>query len=192
MTCFFTRANSIRTLCQRVDIFLRFFTRDRNRWIPAGFMMALSAGGAGTMCSPWMTMLYSTPRIAFAPGAYCSGSALARGAESHRSFFSVVCFPILINSFYGMRVVNRELRRAWRVHFVYARGHIFKNSLARLRAVHFGRRSVSRGPRLDRRRHRGVVRCNGGFRLSDFFRRPDVQHSHAVRRHHRLCGVGDP
>jgi NitT/TauT family transport system permease protein len=66
--------------------------------------------------NPWMTTLYSTPRIAFAP-ILLLWFGIGGGAKVAIVFLGCL-FPILINSFYGMRVVNREyveLARSFRL-----------------------------------------------------------------------------
>ncbi|MPY72435.1 MAG: ABC transporter permease subunit, partial [Alphaproteobacteria bacterium] len=64
----------------------------------------------------WMATLYTTPRIAFAPVLLLW---LGIGAGSKIAIVFLGCFfPILINSYYGMRVVNREyveLARSFRL-----------------------------------------------------------------------------
>jgi NitT/TauT family transport system permease protein len=63
-----------------------------------------------------MTTLYSTPRIAFAP-ILLLWFGIGGGAKVAIVFLGCL-FPILINSFYGMRVVNRdyvELARSFRL-----------------------------------------------------------------------------
>jgi NitT/TauT family transport system permease protein len=63
-----------------------------------------------------MMTLYTTPRIAFAP-VLLLWFGIGGGAKVSIVFLGCV-FPILINSFYGMRVVNRdyvELARSFRL-----------------------------------------------------------------------------
>ena len=73
--------------------------------VPFGFLMALSPVVRDYL-SPWMTALYTTPRIAFAPVILLwFGVDLA--SKVIIVFLGCV-FPILINSFYGMRVVSRD------------------------------------------------------------------------------------
>jgi ABC-type nitrate/sulfonate/bicarbonate transport system permease component len=63
-----------------------------------------------------MTTLYTTPRIAFAP-VLLLWFGVSGGAKVSIVFLGCV-FPILINSYYGMRVVNREyveLARSFRL-----------------------------------------------------------------------------
>ncbi len=73
--------------------------------VPLGFLMALSPV-VRDYVNPWMTALYSTPRIAFAPVLLLwFGIDLATKVAI---VFLGCVFPILINSFYGMRVVSRE------------------------------------------------------------------------------------
>jgi ABC-type nitrate/sulfonate/bicarbonate transport system permease component len=83
--------------------------------VPLGFLMALSPA-ARDYVNPWMTTLYSTPRIAFAP-ILLLWFGIGGGAKVAIVFLGCL-FPILINSFYGMRVVNRdyvELARSFRL-----------------------------------------------------------------------------
>ncbi len=73
--------------------------------VPLGFLMALSPV-VRDYVNPWMTILYTTPRIAFAPVLLLW---FGIGAWSKVTIVFLGCiFPILINSYYGMRVVNRE------------------------------------------------------------------------------------
>jgi ABC-type nitrate/sulfonate/bicarbonate transport system permease component len=83
--------------------------------VPLGFVMALSPT-VRDYVNPWMTMLYSTPRIAFAP-VLLLWFGIGGGAKVAIVFLGCL-FPILINSFFGMRVVNRdyvELARSFRL-----------------------------------------------------------------------------
>jgi len=83
--------------------------------VPLGFLMALSPV-IRDYVNPWMTTLYTTPRIAFAP-VLLLWFGVGGGAKVSIVFLGCV-FPILINSYYGMRVVNREyveLARAFRL-----------------------------------------------------------------------------
>jgi ABC-type nitrate/sulfonate/bicarbonate transport system permease component len=83
--------------------------------VPLGFVMALSPA-VRDYVNPWMTTLYSTPRIAFAP-ILLLWFGIGGGAKVTIVFLGCL-FPILINSFYGMRVVNRdyvELARSFRL-----------------------------------------------------------------------------
>jgi ABC-type nitrate/sulfonate/bicarbonate transport system permease component len=83
--------------------------------VPLGFMMALSPT-VRDYVNPWMTTLYSTPRIAFAP-ILLLWFGIGGGAKVAIVFLGCL-FPILINSYYGMRVVNREyveLARSFRL-----------------------------------------------------------------------------
>jgi len=83
--------------------------------VPLGFVMALSAP-VRDYVNPWMTTIYSTPRIAFAP-VLLLWFGIGGGAKVAIVFIGCL-FPILINSFYGMRVVNREyveLARSFRL-----------------------------------------------------------------------------
>jgi NitT/TauT family transport system permease protein len=73
--------------------------------VPLGFLMAFSPA-VRDYVHPWMTTLYTTPRIAFAPVLLLW---LGIGAGSKVAIVFLGCvFPILINSYYGMRVVDRE------------------------------------------------------------------------------------
>jgi len=83
--------------------------------VPLGFIMALNPATRDYV-NPWMTTLYSTPRIAFAP-ILLLWFGIGGGAKVAIVFLGCL-FPILINSFYGMRVVNREyveLARSFRL-----------------------------------------------------------------------------
>ena len=83
--------------------------------VPLGFLMALSPA-VRDYVHPWMTTLYTTPRIAFAP-VLLLWLGIGAGAKVAIVFLGCV-FPILINSYYGMRVVNREfveLARSFRL-----------------------------------------------------------------------------
>lgn len=73
--------------------------------IPLGFLMALNPV-ARDYVNPWMTALYTTPRIAFAP-VLLLWFGIDIASKTAIVFLGCV-FPILINSFYGMRVVSRE------------------------------------------------------------------------------------
>ena len=83
--------------------------------VPFGFLMALNTS-VRDYVNPWMATLYTTPRIAFAPVLLLW---LGIGAGSKIAIVFLGCFfPILINSYYGMRVVNRdyvELARSFRL-----------------------------------------------------------------------------
>lgn len=83
--------------------------------VPCGFVMALNKV-VRDYVNPWMATLYTTPRIAFAPVLLLW---LGIGAGSKIAIVFLGCFfPILINSYYGMRVVNRdyvELARSFRL-----------------------------------------------------------------------------
>lgn len=73
--------------------------------VPLGFLMALSPLVRDCV-TPWMTALYTTPRVAFAPVLLLW---FGIGAVSHVAIVFLGCvFPILINSFFGMRAVSRE------------------------------------------------------------------------------------
>jgi len=83
--------------------------------VPLGFVMALNPV-VRDYVNPWMTTLYTTPRIAFAP-VLLLWFGVGGGAKISIVFLGCV-FPILINSYYGMRVVNREyveLARSFRL-----------------------------------------------------------------------------
>lgn len=83
--------------------------------VPLGFVMALSPA-VRDYVNPWMTTLYTTPRIAFAPVLLLWFGV--GGASKVAIVFLGCLFPILINSYYGMRVVNREyveLARSFRL-----------------------------------------------------------------------------
>lgn len=73
--------------------------------VPLGFLMALSPVMRDYV-NPWMTALYTTPRIAFAP-VLLLWFGIDMASKVAIVFLGCV-FPILINSFYGMRVVSRE------------------------------------------------------------------------------------
>jgi ABC-type nitrate/sulfonate/bicarbonate transport system permease component len=73
--------------------------------VPLGFLMALSPA-VRDYAHPWMTTLYTTPRIAFAP-VILLWLGISGGSKVAIVFLGCV-FPILINSYYGMRVVDRE------------------------------------------------------------------------------------
>jgi NitT/TauT family transport system permease protein len=83
--------------------------------VPLGFLMALSPI-LRDYVNPWMATLYTTPRIAFAP-ILLLWFGIGGGSKVAIVFLGCV-FPILINSYYGMRVVNREyveLARSFRL-----------------------------------------------------------------------------
>jgi len=83
--------------------------------VPLGFVMALNPV-VRDYINPWMTTLYTTPRIAFAP-VLLLWFGVSGGAKVSIVFLGCV-FPILINSYYGMRVVNWEyveLARSFRL-----------------------------------------------------------------------------
>ena len=83
--------------------------------VPLGFLMALSPR-VRDYVNPWMATLYTTPRIAFAP-VLLLWFGIGGGSKVAIVFLGCV-FPILINSYYGMRVVNREyveLARSFRL-----------------------------------------------------------------------------
>ena len=83
--------------------------------VPLGFLMALSPL-VRDYVNPWMTTLYTAPRIAFAP-VLLLWFGIGAGSKVAIVFLGCV-FPVLINSYYGMRVVNREyveLARSYRL-----------------------------------------------------------------------------
>ncbi len=83
--------------------------------VPLGFIMALSPM-VRDYVNPWMTTLYTAPRIAFAP-VLLLWFGIGAGSKIAIVFLGCV-FPVLINSYYGMRVVNREyveLARSYRL-----------------------------------------------------------------------------
>ena len=83
--------------------------------VPLGFVMALNPV-VRDYVNPWMATLYTTPRIAFAP-ILLLWFGIGAGSKIAIVFLGCV-FPILINSYYGMRVVNREyveLARSFRL-----------------------------------------------------------------------------
>jgi len=89
--------------------------------VPIGFVMALSPV-ARDYLTPWMTALYTTPRIAFAP-VILLWFGIDLLSKVIIVFLGCV-FPILINSFYGMRVVSREFVEVGRS-FRLSRGRLF-------------------------------------------------------------------
>ena len=83
--------------------------------VPLGFVMALNPV-VRDYVNPWMATLYTTPRIAFAP-ILLLWFGIGGGSKIAIVFLGCV-FPILINSYYGMRVVDREyveLARSFRL-----------------------------------------------------------------------------
>ena len=83
--------------------------------VPLGFLMALSPV-VRDYVYPWMTTLYTTPRIAFAP-VLLLWLGIGTGSKVAIVFLGCI-FPILINSYYGMRAVDRnfvELARSLRL-----------------------------------------------------------------------------
>jgi NitT/TauT family transport system permease protein len=89
--------------------------------VPLGFVMALEPL-VRDYVNPWMATLYTTPRIAFAP-VLLLWFGIGAGSKVAIVFLGCV-FPILINSFYGMRVVSPdyvELARSFRL----GRGALF-------------------------------------------------------------------
>ncbi|HEV8343449.1 MAG TPA: ABC transporter permease [Candidatus Binatia bacterium] len=89
--------------------------------VPVGFVMALSPVLRDYL-TPWMTALYTTPRIAFAP-VLLLWFGIDLASKIIIVFLGCV-FPILINSFYGMRVVSREFVEVGRS-FRLSRGKLF-------------------------------------------------------------------
>lgn len=89
--------------------------------VPLGFLMALSPV-VRDYITPWMTALYTTPRIAFAP-VLLLWFGIDLASKIAIVFLGCV-FPILINSFYGMRVVSREFVEVGRS-FRLSRGGLF-------------------------------------------------------------------
>jgi NitT/TauT family transport system permease protein len=89
--------------------------------VPIGFVMALSPVVRDYL-TPWMTALYTTPRIAFAP-VILLWFGIDLLSKVIIVFLGCV-FPILINSFYGMRVVSREFVEVGRS-FRLSRGRLF-------------------------------------------------------------------
>jgi len=89
--------------------------------VPLGFLMALSPV-VRDYVNPWMTALYTTPRIAFAP-VLLLWFGIDIASKIIIVFLGCV-FPILINSFYGMRVVSREFVEVGRS-FRLSRGALF-------------------------------------------------------------------
>lgn len=89
--------------------------------VPLGFAMALNAV-VRDYVNPWMNALYTTPRIALAP-VLLLWFGIGAGSKIAIVFLGCI-FPILINSYYGMRVVNPdyvELARSFRL----GRGALF-------------------------------------------------------------------
>lgn len=83
--------------------------------VPFGFVMALNAT-VRDYVNPWMATLYTTPRIAFAP-LLLLWFGIGAGSKIAIVFLGCI-FPILINSYYGMRAVDREyveLARSFRL-----------------------------------------------------------------------------
>jgi len=89
--------------------------------VPIGFVMALSPVVRDYL-TPWMTALYTTPRIAFAP-VILLWFGIDMASKVLIVFLGCV-FPILINSFYGMRLVSREFVEVGRS-FRLSRGRLF-------------------------------------------------------------------
>lgn len=83
--------------------------------VPLGFVMALNTA-VRDYVNPWMATLYTTPRIAFAP-VLLLWFGIGAGSKVAIVFLGCI-FPILINSYYGMRTVDREfvdLARSFRL-----------------------------------------------------------------------------
>jgi NitT/TauT family transport system permease protein len=83
--------------------------------VPLGFVMAFNVA-VRDYVNPWVAALYTTPRIAFAP-VLLLWFGIGAGSKVAIVFLGCV-FPILINSFYGMRTVDREyveLARSFRL-----------------------------------------------------------------------------
>jgi NitT/TauT family transport system permease protein len=96
-------------------IFLYGFLLGIVAGVPLGFIMALSPV-IRDYVHPWMLTLYTTPRIAFAP-VILLWFGIGTGSKVVIVFLGCL-FPVLINSYYGMRVVNREfveLARSFRL-----------------------------------------------------------------------------
>jgi NitT/TauT family transport system permease protein len=91
--------------------------------VPLGFLMALSPA-ARDYVTPWMTALYTTPRIAFAP-VLLLWFGIDIASKIIIVFLGCV-FPILINAFYGMRVVSREFVEVGRSFRLSRRGLFLK------------------------------------------------------------------
>ena len=147
--------------------------------VPLGFVMALSPV-VRDYVNPWMATLYTTPRIAFAP-VLLLWFGIGGGSKIAIVFLGCV-FPILINSYYGMRVVNREyveLARSFRLHpwalFV-------QTFIACFHTVYPRWHSARDRARPHRRRHRRMVRRHRGPRLPGFLRRSDPQCADPFRR----------
>ena len=93
--------------------------------VPLGFLMALSPA-VRDYVTPWMSALYTTPRIAFAP-VILLWFGIGWGSKVVIVFLGCV-FPILINAFYGMRLVSREFIEVARS-FRLSRGRLFAKVL---------------------------------------------------------------
>jgi len=156
--------------------------------VPLGFVMALSPV-VRDYVNPWMTTLYTTPRIAFAP-VLLLWFGVSGGAKVSIVFLGCV-FPILINSYYGMRVVNREYVELARSFRLEPRCALPQDSPSRFRSLHPRRRAPRHRARPHRRRHRRMVRRHRRFGLPDLFCRPDLEHSDPLRRRGGLCRAGD-
>ena len=83
--------------------------------VPLGFVMAASPL-VRDYANPWVTALYTAPRVAFAPILLLW---LGIGAGSKVAIVFLACvFPVLMNAQDGMRAVNRdyvELARSYRL-----------------------------------------------------------------------------
>ena len=161
-----------------MDLFLRLHSGDRRRRA-----LGLRDGAQPVVrdyVNPWMATLYTTPRIAFAP-VLLLWFGIGGGSKVAIVFLGCV-FPILINSYYGMRVVNREyveLARSFRLR-PWA---LFVKILlpASVPFILAGIRLADRA-RPHRRRHRRMVRRHRGPRLPGFLRRSDPQCADPFRR----------
>ena len=156
--------------------------------VPLGFVMALSPL-VRDYVNPWMATLYTTPRIAFAP-ILLLWFGIGAGSKVAIVFLGCV-FPILINSYYGMRVVNREyveLARSFRLR----PWELFLKIMlpASLPFILSGIR-LAIGPRSHRRCHRRVVWRYGGLGLSGLLRRSNAERTHPLCRCDDICGTRD-
>lgn len=112
---FFVTAELYAHLFASSRIFFYGFLLSVVAGVPIGFAMALSPL-IRDYINPWMTTLYTSPRIAFAP-VLLLWFGIGEGSKVAIVFLGCI-FPILINSYYGMRVVNREfveLARSFRL-----------------------------------------------------------------------------
>ena len=105
-----------------------------------------------------MATLYTTPRIAFAP-LLLLWFGIGAGSKIAIVFLGCI-FPILINSYYGMRVVNREYVELARSFRLVPGALFFKILVAGFSAFYFGGHSARHRARAYRRRDRGMVRRN--------------------------------